>query len=110
MIGAGSMIRGDVIPFGLAAGSSARLIGVNVVGMRRSRHPVAEVQAVRAAYRMLFLAPGLLSERIERTAAELGRVEAVAEILAFLRRPRTRPLCQPRGKSDDSDEETPSAS
>jgi UDP-N-acetylglucosamine acyltransferase len=110
MISGASGIRGDVIPFGLAAGSQARLVGVNVVGMRRRRFPVAEVRAVRTAYRMIFLAPGPLSERIERTAAELGHVEAVGEILAFLREPRARPLCQPRRRSGVSDEEAPSAS
>jgi UDP-N-acetylglucosamine acyltransferase len=104
MVAGGSTIRGDVIPFGLAVGAQARLVGINVVGMRRRRHPVAEVRAVRTAYRMIFLAPGPLSERIEKTAAELGHVEAVAEILAFLRTPRTRPLCQPRGKPEDSEE------
>lgn len=105
MISGGSGIHGDVIPFGLAAGAPARLIGVNVVGMRRRRYPVAAVRAVRTAYRMIFLASGPLSERIERTAAELGHVEAVAEILAFLKESRTRPLCQPR-KGERGGEET----
>ena len=109
MIAGASGVRGDVIPFGLAAGAHARLVGVNVVGMRRRRYPVAAVRAVRTAYRMIFLASGRLSERIEKTAAELGQVEAVAEILAFLREPRTRPLCQPRGKAGGSDEETAGA-
>jgi hypothetical protein len=54
---------------------------------------------------MIFLASGPLSERIERTAAELGHVEAVAEILAFLKESRTRPLCQPR-KGERGGEET----
>jgi UDP-N-acetylglucosamine acyltransferase len=97
MVAGGSTIRGDVIPFGLAVGAQARLIGVNVVGMRRRRYPVATVRAVRAAYRLLFLGVGLLSERIARAETELGHVEAVAQIIAFLREPRTRPLCLPRG-------------
>ena len=104
MVAGGSTIRGDVIPFGLAVGAQARLVGINVVGMRRRRYPVAAVRAVRTAYRQLFLASGSLSERIEKTAAEFGEVEAVADILAFLREARTRPLCQPRSKAG-SDEE-----
>ena len=97
MISGGSRIRGDIIPFGLAAGEQARLVGVNVVGMRRRHYPVAAVQAVRSAFRMLFLAPGLMAERVAATDAALGHVDAVAEILAFLRAPRPRPLCQARG-------------
>jgi UDP-N-acetylglucosamine acyltransferase len=109
MVAGGSTIRGDVIPFGLAVGAQGRLIGINVVGMRRRRYPVAAVRAVRTAYRLLFLGAGSLSERIDRTAGELGHVEAVAEILAFLREPRLRPLCQPRGGQPD-DEETAAVS
>lgn len=105
MVAGGSTIRGDVIPFGLAVGAEARLVGINVVGMRRRRYPVTSVRAVRSAYRMLFLASGPLSERIEKTDGELGRVEAVAQVLDFLRESRTRPLCQPRGKSGDGDAE-----
>jgi UDP-N-acetylglucosamine acyltransferase len=97
MISGGAGIRGDIIPFGLAAGEQARLVGVNVVGMRRRRYPVAAVQAVRSAFRMLFLTPGVMAERVAATDAALGHVDAVAEILAFLRAPRTRPLCQARG-------------
>jgi UDP-N-acetylglucosamine acyltransferase len=105
MVGGVTAVRGDVIPFGLAVGAEARLVGINVVGMRRRRYPVAAVRAVRTAYRMIFLGPGPLSERIERTEAELGRVEAVGEILAFLRESRARPLCQPRASASGGDDE-----
>jgi len=94
-----SGVRGDVIPFGLVAGDQARLVGVNLVGMRRRGYPAAEIRAVRTAYRMIFLAPGSLAERVERTAAELGHFAAVAEILAFMRESRKRPLCQPRARA-----------
>ena len=35
MIGGLSGVRADVIPFGMAHGPLARLVGLNVVGMRR---------------------------------------------------------------------------
>lgn len=104
MVGPASIVRGDVIPFGLAIGGEARLIGINVVGMQRRHYPVATVRTVRAAYRMLFLTSGPLSERIDKAAAEFSHCEAVAEIIAFLRASRTRPLCQPRHKRRGDDE------
>ncbi len=107
MVSGGAGLRGDVIPFGLAAGAQARIVGVNVVGMRRRKYSVAEVGGVRAAYRKLFLASGSFSERMEETASELGHIKPVAEILEFVRSPRKRPLCQargPRARDDDAAE------
>ncbi len=98
MVAGGSTIRGDVIPFGLAVGAQARLIGINVVGMKRRRYTLASVRAVRAAYRMIFLGGGSLEDRIGKAEGEYGQVEAVTDIIAFLKESRTRPLCQPRGK------------
>ena len=106
IVAGASGLGGDVIPFGLAVGVPARLNGVNVVGMRRRGYPVADIQAVRTAYRMIFLASGPLSERVEKTAEALGEVEAVAEILVFLKEPRMRPLCQPRAKAGRGDKMT----
>ena len=103
MVAGGSTIRGDVIPFGLAVGAQARLIGINVTGMRRRRYTSADVKAVRAAYRMIFLGSGPLLERIAQTEAQYAHVPAVAEMIAFLKAPRTRPLCQPRGKAGSGD-------
>ncbi|MFN8832031.1 MAG: acyl-ACP--UDP-N-acetylglucosamine O-acyltransferase [Labrys sp. (in: a-proteobacteria)] len=109
-IGSGAMaagvsaVRGDLIPYGLAAGAEARLIGINVVGMRRRQFPLADIRAARLAYRLIFLGKGPLAERIDRAEGELGHVPAVAEIIAFLRAPRKRPLCQPRARGRSTDE------
>ncbi len=55
-------IRGDVIPFGRAAGAKARLSGINAVGMQRLQFSRESIRAVRSAYRMLFLGDGQLAE------------------------------------------------
>jgi len=55
-IGEGAMIvglsgvRADVIPYGMAHGPLADLIGLNVVGMRRRGASKADIHRVRAAY------------------------------------------------------------
>ena len=56
-IGEGAMIvglsgvRADVIPFAMAHGPLANLVGLNVVGMRRRGLSKADIHRVRAAYR-----------------------------------------------------------
>ena len=96
MVAGGSIVRGDVVPYGLAAGPLAQLIGINVVGMRRRGQPAASIRATRAAFRRIFLSGGSLEDRIEATAAELGSDPAVAQMIDFLRESRRRPLCQAR--------------
>lgn len=92
----GAMISGDVIPFATAAGAHARLIGINVVGMRRRKYAPDSIRAVRAAFRELFFAGGGFADRIDATEAKLGSDPAVSQIIAFLRAPHRRPVCQAR--------------
>ncbi len=95
MISGVTGLRGDVIPFGLAAGAFARLSGVNVVGMRRQKFSTETIRAVRRAYRLLFFGEGVLARRLESVEAKFGGDAAVAQIIAFVRDARQRPLCYP---------------
>jgi UDP-N-acetylglucosamine acyltransferase len=95
MISGLSGLRGDVIPFGIAAGAFARLSGVNVVGMKRRKFSNETIRSVRAAYRLLFFSEGVLERRIEAVEASFGTEQAVTQIVAFIRAARDRPLCSP---------------
>jgi UDP-N-acetylglucosamine acyltransferase len=96
-IGEGAMIvglsgvRADVIPFGMAQGPLANLVGLNVVGMRRRGLSKAEIHGVRDAYRALFFGDGEFRTRIERVAADHASNALVARIFEFIRA-GTRPL------------------
>ena len=58
-IGEGAMmsvlsgVRADVIPWGMAEGRLGRLVGLNVVGMRRRGFAKADIHRYREAYREL---------------------------------------------------------
>jgi UDP-N-acetylglucosamine acyltransferase len=95
MISGVTGVRGDVIPFAIADGSFARLSGVNVVGMRRRKIPAETIRAVREAYRLLFFGEGVLARRVEAVESSFGADPAVAQIVAFVRAARDRPLCYP---------------
>ena len=96
-IGEGAMIvglsgiRADVIPFGMAQGPLAHLVGLNVVGMRRRGLAKADIHRVRAAYQALFFGDGEFRARLERVAAEHGADAQVAKMIAFIRAGK-RPL------------------
>ncbi len=102
MIGGMCGVRGDVIPYGLAAGNYAQLEGLNVVGMKRRKMPRERIHTVRHAYRELFHGPGHFAERVERVAKDFAADEAVMQIVTFIREAEHRPLCQ-AGRDHDRD-------
>jgi UDP-N-acetylglucosamine acyltransferase len=105
MIGGMSGVRNDVIPFALAAGAPGlmRLSGINSVGMRRRKFSSESIRAVRNAYRLLFFSDGPLASRVDAVEQQFGQDQAVAQIVAFVRSKRKRPLCLPgrRAEADD---------
>jgi UDP-N-acetylglucosamine acyltransferase len=93
IIGGVSGVREDVIPFGLVAGSFARLSGINVVGMKRRKFSIDTIRAVRAAYRLIFFGKDVMAQRLEDVESKYGNNESVAQIIAFIRSKGRRPLC-----------------
>jgi UDP-N-acetylglucosamine acyltransferase len=93
MIGGVSGVRGDIIPFGLAAGAFARLSGVNVVGMKRRKYSSASIHAARSAYRVIFLGKDTMARRLEEAESRYGDETSVAQIVAFIRAKGGRSIC-----------------
>lgn len=77
--------REDVIPFGYVMHPYGRLIGLNVIGMKRRGMTRESIHAVRSAYTKLFESEGKFADRVDAVEAELGGVAEVAKIIAFLR-------------------------
>ena len=106
-IGEGAMIvglsgiRADVIPYGMAQGPLAHLVGLNVVGMRRRGLAKADLHRVRTAYQALFFGEGEFRARLERVAADYTADPLVGKIIDFIRAGK-RPLTMAikRGETD----------
>jgi UDP-N-acetylglucosamine acyltransferase len=83
------------------AGDSARVVGVNVVGMKRRGFKRESIGAVRAAARMLFDQDhGALPDRLSKLETQFRDSEPVQKIVAFVRGAGERPLCWPRRRQD----------
>jgi UDP-N-acetylglucosamine acyltransferase len=96
MIGGMSGVEQDVIPYGLVMGDRARLSGLNIRGLQRRGFQREDMQALRAAYQLLFAEKGTFLERIEDVAALYREVAPVRDILDFLRADSSRAICQPK--------------
>jgi UDP-N-acetylglucosamine acyltransferase len=97
MVGGMSGVERDVIPYGQVIGNRARLSGLNIIGMQRAGYSREDIQALRAAYQVLFASGGTLSERVNETAERFGDTGPVADVIAFIRADSSRAICQPKG-------------
>jgi UDP-N-acetylglucosamine acyltransferase len=75
----------DIPPFVVQQGIDT-VVGVNVVGMRRASLTNDRIDAVRRAFRILFRQGLVLPTALARIEEELGAIDAVAELVAFIRR------------------------
>jgi UDP-N-acetylglucosamine acyltransferase len=103
MIGAGAMVSRDAPPFALVQGDRARIVGVNLIGLKRQGWSAEDVAVTKRAFRQLFWRSDPLAARIETVRAHFGEHPAVREILAFMADSR-RGVCRPRGKLEVSAE------
>jgi UDP-N-acetylglucosamine acyltransferase len=92
MIAGVSGVRADVIPFACAQGPLAKLVGLNVVGLRRRGVTREDIRRLRQAYQALFFGTGAFRERLESVAEDFAEHPIVARVVDFIRAGGTRPL------------------
>lgn len=108
VVGGVTGVERDVIPYGSVMGNRARLIGLNLVGLKRRGFDRPRIHALRAAFRGLFRAPGLFEDRIAATEAAFADDPLVAEVIAFIRADSKRGLCR-AGRDPDGEDDTEAA-
>jgi UDP-N-acetylglucosamine acyltransferase len=90
----------DVPPF-IIQQDIDTVVGINVVGMRRAGLTHAQIDAVRHAFKVLFREHMVLPAALERLERDLGGVDVVAEMIAFLKQSR-RGINPMRGRVHDA--------
>jgi UDP-N-acetylglucosamine acyltransferase len=83
LLGGGSKVPKDCLPFVITDGNPARARGLNVVGLRRAGMGAAELRALKEALRLLLRSALPLAEALERMS-EL-RHPLVDEMIEFAR-------------------------
>jgi UDP-N-acetylglucosamine acyltransferase len=73
-------------------GNRARLVGLNVIGLKRRGFDKAQIQLLHGAFRDLFRRDGVFAKRLAATRARYGDEPLVAEVLAFIDAPSHRGL------------------
>ena len=101
IVGGMSGVEHDLIPYGSAMGDRARLMGLNLVGLKRRGFSRTIVHDLRRAFRLLFAREGTMSERLTDVAELFHDNEPVMDIVDFMRIDRERSITQP--KDDDGE-------
>ena len=101
IVGGMSGVEHDVIPSGSVMGDRARLAGLNLVGLKRRGFGRDIIHDMRRAFRLLFAQEGTMTERLVDVSDLFNAVEPVMDIVEFIQRESTRPICQPKGDGGD---------
>jgi UDP-N-acetylglucosamine acyltransferase len=99
MVGAGAMVSQDVPPFCIAQGDRARLVGLNVVGLRRAGLGAEAILALKEAFALLVdraLLRDVRAARLEEMGIEVPEIGEMARFLASSR----RGICRARARDE----------
>lgn len=74
----------DIPPFWIMQDVN-QVCGVNIIGMRRAGIPNEEIQAVRKAFRLIYLERLPITAALDKLDREMGRLPAIRELVDFIR-------------------------
>jgi len=95
MVGGMSGLEFDLIPFGMAIGDRAHLVGINLVGLKRRGFTRENVKNLRSAYNEFFARGENLSDRVASARARFPQDPCVGQVVDFIQGPSQRSLCLP---------------
>ena len=101
MVGGCSAVNQDVVPFAMAVGNRARLRGLNVVGLKRRNFSRVDIQALRTAYRQIFLGAGSFADRLDQVAVAYRDNAVVMELISFITADASRPIAKVAMDTED---------
>jgi len=86
MVSGFSKMSQDVPPYSLVDGKPARVVGPNLVGLRRAGADEDTRMAIQRAFRLIYRSGMELSRALEQVMTELGDFREVSYLVQFLRR------------------------
>ena len=94
MIGGMTGVLSDVIPYGLSLGNRNYLIGLNLIGLRRSGISNQDIKIIQSAYDIIFC-DDTFRKNIENLGYELKEKKSVDNIVKFINSDKKRPISIP---------------
>ena len=105
MIGAGAMVPLDVPPFCTVWGDRAKIVGLNLEGLKRRHFSKTEIEAIKKIYRSIFFSKKPLKLTLLQLQKEKIESPVIKEFLNFVVN-SARGVCRPRLKAESSASQT----
>jgi UDP-N-acetylglucosamine acyltransferase len=83
-IGGASAVARDVPPFCMAMGNRAKIVGLNLVGLKRHGFSIATLDILKTAYELLFTSELTLKEAMTQVRQRFPEEPAILKLLQFL--------------------------
>jgi len=85
IIGGGSMISLDIVPYAKASGDRARIFGTNTIGLKRNGFSEDAIKAIAKAYKIIFKQGRTLKDALATLEAEFTGTPEIERLIAFIR-------------------------
>ncbi|MDR3306395.1 MAG: acyl-ACP--UDP-N-acetylglucosamine O-acyltransferase [Endomicrobium sp.] len=82
IIGAGSMVSMDIVPYVTAQGDRAVLVGLNLIGLKRKKVKLSEIEDIKDAYKILFMSKLSLEDAVVKLKDSSSQY--VKEMILFI--------------------------
>lgn len=84
MIGGGFRVPQDVCPYSLVGGYPLKVIGLNLIGMRRREFPRSTTKALQQLFKILFFSELNTSQALDKAKSEVEMIPEVKEVIEFV--------------------------
>ena len=91
MIGGMSAVEHDVIPYSLAIGNRAKIVGVNIVGLKRAQFTKNEIREYSKSVEKIFTGSSIKNEKLSYATT---KNKLIRDLLSFLDKKSLRGLCK----------------
>ncbi len=85
MIGGGFRVPRDVCPYALLGGYPLKVIGLNLIGLKRKGFPRETIAVLRQVFKILFFSDLNTSQALEKIKEDVEIIPEVEEIITFIK-------------------------
>lgn len=84
MVGGGSRVPKDVLPYVKVAGNPLRVVGLNTIGLQRAGFDAETIKVLREAYRIIFRSDHNVTQAVEKIKSELPPIPEIKHLVEFI--------------------------
>lgn len=85
MISGGAMVSQDILPYTVAQGDRAKMMGLNLVGLKRRGFSKETIRGIKQAYRLLFRAGLRMEEALRQIEDDLDPTPELQHFIQFIK-------------------------